>query len=116
MSNPQMNEFSGRLRRIEKIKKRGGAFEASGTLGQSYYTKLRLRHQRRPILRPAVVFVCTIMLFKGVLLAAIGAEVYAQKLSVLHQGDTVEKIGAFIMAIDPFTATIAQMVAPIIGG
>ncbi|WP_093149689.1 hypothetical protein [Aliiruegeria lutimaris] len=111
-----MNDFSGRLRRIEKIQRRGGGFEATGTLGQSYYTKLRLRHQRRPLLRPAVVFVFVIMLFKGGLLAAIGAEAYTQKLSVLHQGDTVEKIGAFIMAIDPFTATIAKMIAPIIGG
>ena len=115
MNDPQLREFFGRLHRIEKIHRRGGGFEADGTLGQSYYTKLRLQNQRRPILRPAVVFVSVILLFKSVLLAAIGEQAYAEKLVGLRQGDIVEQVGAFIMAVDPLTSTLAAILAPYFG-
>lgn len=115
MSDPQMREFSGRLRRIDKIHRRGGGFEAAGTLGQSHYTRLRLRNERRPLLRPLVIFVSVITLFKGALLAAIGQTAYTGTLVNLAEGGLVDQIGGFIMSIDPVTLTLAQIAAPFFG-
>ncbi len=114
MSNSQMQEFSGRLRRIEKIHRKGGGFEAAGTLGQSYYTKLRLRNQRRPLMRPLVILVAVVETFKGAMLASIGQEAYAAKLATLAEGSAVEKAGGFIMTIDPIAMTIAQAIGSVL--
>lgn len=114
MSNPQMKEFSGRLRRIDKIHRRGGGFEADGTLGQSHYTKERLRRRRRPLLRPALTFLFVMVAFKGFLLASLGPEEYGAKVEGLRQGNVIEQASAFVMAVDPLSSQIARWVSPIV--
>lgn len=115
MQDPQRHEFSGRLRRIEKIHRRGGGFEAIGTLGQSHYTRMRLQTQRRPLLRSAVILLASIVLLKGLLLASLGEVAYAEKLARLEAGSLVDQAGAFIMGPDPLSSTIAKLIAPIVG-
>ncbi|MDV7141677.1 hypothetical protein R3X27_03170 [Tropicimonas sp. TH_r6] len=115
MRDPQFKAFSGRLRRIEKTQRRGGGFEAAGTLGQSHYTRVRRRSERRSLLRPALTFVSVIILMKGGLLAAIGETSYSEKLANLLQGNLFEQFMAYIMAIDPVSKAFAQLIAPLFG-
>lgn len=46
--------------------------------------------------------------FKGILLANLGLEDYAIRIGHLAQGTAVEKVGAWLMGIDPATAWIAS--------
>lgn len=115
MRDPQKIEFSGRLRRIEKIHRKGGGFEAAGTLGQSYYTKSQRRGHVRPLMRSVVIVLSMIVLLKGALLAVLGSEAYAAKVVALKGGGLVEQIGGFVMGVDPVSVGIAQILAPIIG-
>ncbi|PRY22647.1 hypothetical protein CLV78_106188 [Aliiruegeria haliotis] len=115
MSDTQMKEFEGRIKRIEKINRRGGGFEAVGTLGQSFYTRARKRTQRRPLLRSTIVVLMVMVTFKGFLLAANGETAYTAKLEALQEGTAVQKAGSFVMAIDPLTRAVATWVKPIVG-
>ncbi|MFD0978102.1 hypothetical protein [Tropicimonas aquimaris] len=110
-----MKEFSGRLRRIDKIHRRGGGFEAAGTLGQSHYTREKERRERRTALRPALMVLVVMVVFKGFLLAALGTETYAAKVVALKDGSIVEQIGGFVMAVDPLSRAIATWVSPLFG-
>ncbi|RYH10351.1 hypothetical protein [Tropicimonas sp. IMCC6043] len=115
MLDPNRHEFSGRLRRIEKIHRRGGGFEAVGTLGQSHYTRMRMRSGRRPLLRSAIILVVSIVLLKGLLLAGLGEAAYAEKLAQLSTGGVIDRVGGYIMALDPFSSIVAKLLAPIFG-
>lgn len=115
MADPQMKEFAGRLRRIEKTQRRGGGFEATGTLGQSHYSRAARRRNRRSPLRPLVTFVTVIVIFKGFLLASLGAATYGSKIDALREGTIVEQIGAYVMTMDPFSKSIATLIAPLLG-
>jgi len=112
VADTSYKEFDGRLRRIAKTHRRGGGFEASGTLGQSYYT--RRTKTRRPILRPALTALVLFICFKALTLAHLGTADYTARLEALQTGGTVQKIGAHFMAIDPITDAAAAGIKPLL--
>lgn len=112
MKDPQALAFNKRLKRINRIHRRGGGFEADGTLGQSFYTR-RNRARARSVLRPMVLMVGVVIVSKAVLHANLGNDEYLRRVSDLSQGSTVERAGALLMAADPVTLTVAEWVAPL---
>lgn len=108
-----MKAFAGRLRRIERIHRRGGGFEAAGTLGRSYYSKLA-RRSGRSRFRPVVLGLTMFILFKATLLAHLGAAPYQARLEALRAGHVGEQAGAVLMSVDPLTLTLADLIAPYI--
>lgn len=112
LADPIMQNFHGRLRRIEKIHRRGGGFEAAGTLGQSFYT--RLRRNRRPVLRPALTVLAVFLCFKALTLAHLGAADYGTRIQTLRAGNTLQQFGAHLMAIDPITDAAAAGIRPLL--
>ncbi|WP_149866382.1 hypothetical protein [Tropicimonas marinistellae] len=109
-----MKQFTGRLRRIDRIHRQGGGFEAAGTLGQSYYTRERERRDQRSALRPALVVLAVIVIFKGFLLASNGENAYREKVATLKSGSAVERVGGFVMAVDPLALVVAGWVKPLV--
>lgn len=109
---PQMKIFYQRLRRIARIHRQGGGFEAAGTLGQSYYTRMAQRNAR-PVLRPILYIVGAAVMSKAALLAAHGPEDYARRVIDLQNGTPVEQAGAFLMGADPVTLRIAEALMPL---
>lgn len=107
MSTPYIKEFETRLRRIAKIRSKGGGFEAAGTLGQSYYTR-QSRRRRAPVLRYALIILAAVVLFKGLTLTNLGAAEYAKRVDALKSGTMVEQMGAMLMAPDPMTLTLSR--------
>ena len=63
-------------------------------------------------LRILVMFLVGFLLFKGFVLYWLGAEIYQGHVDVLSAGTTVEKVGAFVMQIDPISAQIAALLMP----
>ena len=51
--------------------------------------------------------------FKAYLLASLGTADYAARVDMLSQGTPVERAGAWIMAIEPATQTVADLIAPL---
>lgn len=112
MADPYIQEFNARLRRIAKIRRRGGAFEAYGTLGQSYYTRLN-RRRGLPVMRYVVIILGALILFKAVAFASLGPADYLARVSTLQSGNWAEQMGATLMAADPVTRSVGQTLTPL---
>jgi hypothetical protein len=100
MLDPQIQDFRGRLTRIERIHRRGGGFEAAGTLGRSSYTR---RVGRRSLLRPMFLVVSSALVAKSILIAQIGEADYQERVGRLSPGTQIEQVGAYVMQADPLT-------------
>ena len=112
VSERQVKQFDDRLKRIQRIQRRGGGFEAAGTLGQSYYTRLARRGQR-PVLRPALAIVAGLIFLKAIAAASLPEGEYAARLADLASGGLMERAGAFVMAPDPISRTLGGWMAPL---
>ncbi|MEO1680216.1 MAG: hypothetical protein AAFU80_18890 [Pseudomonadota bacterium] len=112
MRDPQIKEFNQRLKRIDRIHRSGGGFEAAGTLGQSHYTRMR-RRAGRPVLRPALAILFGVVLFKAISSASMGNADYVAQVETMRAGGVGEKVAAFVMAPDPISATLAEWMAPL---
>lgn len=108
MVDRNMQNFYGRLGRIEDIHDAGGGFEADGTLGMAYY-KARQRPARRfGLLGPLVLVAMTVVAIKAAVFAAIGPERYAERLGALSAGSQAEMAGAWVLQADPLTVALAD--------
>ena len=59
-------------------------------------------------LRLLVLLAMGLFVFKGFVLAGLGAEEYAARLTDLQSGETVQQVGAWLMQVDPVTGFIAE--------
>lgn len=63
----------------------------------------------------AILFVfLALFAFKGFLLASIGPDSYADRVSRLSKGTAVEKAGAWVMQSEPASEFIAAQIGPIL--
>lgn len=105
MTDPGFREFDGRLRRIGRIRRRGGAFEAAGTLGSGrYYARAP---QRRSIGRPLLLIVSACILMKAAMMAQIGEADYAARVATLSDGSQVEAVAAHLLQPEPISQAVA---------
>lgn len=108
MADPNLSDFYGRLGRIQKAHKKGYGFEAVGTLGRSYYTK---QARRRPsFIGPIVVVLLGVIGLKGAIRYSVGSATYDQRVAALQKGDSVERLGAYIMSADPATLFVSARI------
>jgi hypothetical protein len=109
--DPNMKDFYGRLRRINKIHRAGGGFEATGTLGLAYYNSLQRRRSRHVWLMPVALVLVTVIVIKGAVLANVGEATYDSRIAALQAGDTADRIGAYVLQADPLTQYVATFIA-----
>lgn len=112
MTDPNMNDFYGRVARIQKARAKGYGFEASGTLGRSYYT--RPTATRRSIIGPIMFLLLCTVLLKGVIYHAIGAQSYGERVAVLMAGDGIERAGGWLMQPEAATVFVADQITLIL--
>jgi hypothetical protein len=110
MVDRNLQNFYGRLGRIERIHDAGGGFEADGTLGMSYYNARRRPLRRAGLLGPLVLVATTIVVIKASVFATIGAERYEERLAALRAGASVEQVGAYVLQADPLTVAVAGQI------
>ncbi len=113
MSDVQVRQFNKRLKKIDKIHRGGGGFEAEGTLGQSYYTR-RARRAARPVLRPMLALVAAVLVVKSIAAASVPTDDYVARVDALRTGAMWQQASAFIMAPDPVSQTVGGWIAPLI--
>ncbi|MDI3336505.1 hypothetical protein QKW60_08815 [Defluviimonas aestuarii] len=110
MVDRNLQNFYGRIGRIEKIHKAGGGFEAQGTLGMSYYNAQRRSAHRRGFLAPLVLTLMTIVLIKSMIHASIGAAAYDERIVTLQAGEYADRVGAYVLQADPLTIAISDRI------
>jgi hypothetical protein len=112
MVDRNMQNFYGRLGRIERIHDAGGGFEADGALGMAYYNARRKpARRRRGYLGPLVLVMVTVVGIKAAVLASIGPERYGERVAALHEGGAAEQVGAYVLQAEPVTAWAAGWIA-----
>ncbi|MCK0142681.1 hypothetical protein [Aliiroseovarius sp. F20344] len=62
-------------------------------------------------LRAIVIALVGLVVFKGLLVSQVGISSYSTRLESLAEGGAIEKAGAWLMQIDPFSLAVAEMVA-----
>ncbi|WP_376876906.1 hypothetical protein [Albirhodobacter sp. R86504] len=108
-------EFQKRLKRIDRIHKAGGAFEASGTIGRAYYASMeRPRRRRLSILRPLAFILAATLLFKAAIFGQLGQETYELRIATLADGSKLDRAGAWVMTADPITQAIGEAIRPLV--
>ena len=111
MVDRNLTDFYGRLYRIQKIRRRGGGFEAAGTLGRAYFVP-RPRRRGLPILGPLLIVIVAVTCLKGVIFNAVGPGVYDARIASLQKSaSTMDEIGGLIMQAGPATHYIANKIA-----
>ncbi|SPH24597.1 hypothetical protein DEA8626_03648 [Defluviimonas aquaemixtae] len=110
MVDRNLQNFHGRIGRIERIHNAGGGFEAEGALGMSYY-KARHRPARRfGLLGPIALVLIAVLGIKAAVYASLGAELYEERIAALRAGTTADQVGAYVLQADPITVAIAERI------
>lgn len=106
MSDPNLNDFYGRVGRIQQAHAQGLGFEAHGALGRADFR--RKPAKRRPLLRVFIFMVSFAIGLKGALYHQIGAERYDARVASLEQSGGAGSVQAFLMQADPITVFLAD--------
>lgn len=114
MVDRNLQNFYGRLGRIEDIHRAGGGFEADGTLGMSFYNSRRRRGRRAGILAPLALVAATILGLKAVVHATIGTELYDSRVATLRDAGGVQAAGAYVLQADPLTMAISEKIVSLL--
>lgn len=108
MVDANLADFYDRVRRFERARSKGQGFEASGTLGRSFYNQ-RTTVKRRGWLLPALFAVLVIFALKAGLYQAVGAESYVDRVARLQAGTGFDPVGGWLMQADPVTLWMVDM-------
>jgi len=114
MVDPNLQNFHGRVGRIQRIHAAGGGFEAAGTLGMFYYNTLRKRRRKATWIAPVVLVMLTVLLIKAGVLAVIGQEFYDDRVAMLQQGNIVDQAGAYVLQAGQTTVWLSEAIRGII--
>lgn len=114
MSNSGLKNFESRLARLDKIHAAGGAFEATGALGRSYFDSVREKERKSFPIRGLALFFSGALLFKAAIFAQAGAVVYNQRVEMLAQGNIAEQVGAWVLKADPVTQALGGLLAAVL--
>lgn len=107
MNDPQHEIFVKRLKRVERLNRRGAGFEATGTLGRSYYTK---RARKRSLWGPVIIAAVAFLVLKAIMVQQMGAFDYEARIESLRTGSTIEQVGAFVLQADPATLWLSEQI------
>lgn len=110
-ADPNLNEFYGRVARIEKAHAKGYGFEAAGTLGRSSTWKQEKSGWR--FLKPLVVVLAMGLALKGLIHHYVGAELYQERVAKLQAGEGFDRLGGTLMQADAATLAISAALAEV---
>jgi hypothetical protein len=115
MADLNMRDFNKRLKRIDRIHKAGGAFEASGAIGRAFYTSMaRPRRRSASWLKPLAIVLAGVLLFKIAVYGQLGAATYDARIALLADGSSLDKVGAWMMTVDPVTQKLGDTIRTLV--
>lgn len=114
MYDTNLVDFYARVAKFEKSQAKGYGHEAPGTLGRSVTYGLR-KPRRRISLMPLVFVVLAAVGLKAAILHAVGAAAYDTRVAALDSGQGFDRLGGWLMQVDPVTAFVAEKIGLAIG-
>lgn len=105
MTDANLDDFYGRVARIQKARAKGYGFEAEGALGRSYY--YRPSPKRRPIVGSILMIILCGIGMKSAVHYQVGDRVYEARVERLLAGEGFERLGGLLMAADPVTTFVS---------
>jgi hypothetical protein len=112
MSDPNLDDFHGRIARIERSRAKGLGFEAAGTLGRSRHARPAPRQRR--LIAPVLFLILCGFGLKGAIYHTVGAVAYEDRMQRLQAGQSVELVGAWLMQADPVTKFVADQIKAVL--
>jgi len=110
----QSNNFYARLERLEQKHEAMSRGYTARVRSDGLIVVSPRRLQSRISGRSVVLFVASVLLFKGFLMAALGFGSYDFRVDQLRAGSGLEKAGAFVMQRDPVSQFIAEKIGPVL--
>ncbi|WP_136634681.1 hypothetical protein [Pseudooceanicola onchidii] len=110
-------------RRLEQLEEKKAALDEGHRLSvddtglmKLIPTGARRRQIGRMIpLRAMMIMAVVVLCFKGFLLYRLGFGVYTAKVAGMAQGDTMDRVGAYLMQVDPVTLWIYEVLHFLLG-
>ncbi|SPF77320.1 hypothetical protein ALP8811_02347 [Aliiroseovarius pelagivivens] len=111
MAETQVRDFRKRVRQIDRrhTKLARGYVHLVERDGLLVPQETHLKSHSFP-LRAILLVLVGFVLFKGILVSQVGLSSYTTRLESLAEGGAIEKAGAWLMQIDPFTLAVAEFV------
>lgn len=106
MTDANLDDFYGRVARIQKARAKGYGFEAEGALGRSYY--YRPSPKRRSIAGPILMIILCGIGMKSAVHYQVGDMVYEARVERLMAGEGFERLGGLLMTADPVTTFVSS--------
>lgn len=110
MYDPNLVDFYSRVAKYESAQAQGFGHEAPGTLGRSVTYGLR-KSRRRLRVMPLVFVAVAAIGMKAVILHHVGAASYEERVARLQAGQGFDRLGGWLMQVDPVTAYLAEKIA-----
>lgn len=110
MSDTNLVEFYNRVADYQKSHEQGFGHEAPGTLSRSV-TYGKARKRRRVRILPFVFVAFAAIGLKASILHTVGEGVYQDRVSRLSAGEGFDRLGGWLMQVDPVTAFVADKIA-----
>lgn len=105
MYDENLVDFYDRVARFEKAHAKGFGHEAAGTLGRSAYA--RPARRKRSVVAP-MLFACLCAVgLKAAILHSVGPAQYQTRVERLNAGEGFDRLGGWLMQVDPVTARVA---------
>ncbi|NEY90987.1 hypothetical protein [Tabrizicola oligotrophica] len=109
MYDTNLVDFYSRVASFEKAQAEGYGHEAPGTLGRSI-TYGRRKARRRVRVMPFVFVALAAIGLKGAILHSVGSAVYDARVAALSAGEGFDRLGGWLMQVDPVTAYVADKI------
>lgn len=110
MTDQNMADFYDRVRRYQSMRSKGLGHEATGALGRSFYFGERKAPRRRSLLAPLLFAVSAAFLLKAAIFYTVGPVDYADRLARLQAGEGFDRLGAWLMQVEPVTEFLADKI------
>lgn len=113
MTTMSQNGFASRIKNVQRKHVRmAQGYDAK--VGRDGLIVFRPKRRKAGIpLRWIVVALAGMIVFKGLIMANLGAVSYGERVEALRAGTMVEQMGALVMQPDPASSFMAQKLAPI---
>ena len=112
MSDPNMQEFQARVRRLRRAHAKGRGFDAPDTLSRADFVRRKV--EKRPIFRTLLFVVAFLFGIKGALHQHLGPDGYAERIRELSAAGGVDAMQAAFMQADPVTLMVSRAIGSVI--